>query len=168
MIETALRRPKGRRSVVVQFIFSSLSPSSTSSFIIFPSSELSSSSPGIRNRRALSLDTPSFFCPHVAEARVCWRRDWAEVGLYSRELTEGRVPTKRTDKVVVEHAARQVALVERRVGAAREHREVDHVRESSQHLFVNGAEIDCREIVARERGEHRVSRGENVYKVEPQ
>ena len=54
------------------------------------------------------------------------------------------------------------------VGAAREHREVDHVRESSQHLFVNGAEIDCGEIVARERGKHRVSRGENVYKVEPQ
>ena len=146
-MKTALWRPKGRRSVVVQLFFSSthffLSPSSTSSFIIFPSSELSSSSPGIRNRRALSLDTPSFFCPHVSEARVCRRRDWAEVSLYSRELTKGRVPTKRTDVVVVEHAARQVALVERGVGAAGEHREVHDVWEPAQHLLVNGTEVNC-------------------------
>ena len=128
----------------MQFIFSSLSPSSTSSFIIFPSSELSSSSPGIRNRRALSLDTPStFFCPHVAIAGFCWWRYWAEVGVDRRELAEGGVPAERADEVVVEHAARQVALVERRVGAAGEHREVHDIGEPAQHLLVHGAEVNC-------------------------
>ena len=131
----------------MQLFFSSthffLSPSSTFSFIFFfPSSNSSSSSSGIRNRRALSLDAPSFFCPHVAEARVSRRRDGAEVSLYSRELTEGRVPTERTDVVVVEHAARQVALVERGVGAAGQHREVHHVGQPAEHLFVNGAEVN--------------------------
>ena len=143
---TALRRPKGRRSVVVQFIFSSLSPSSTSSFIIFfTSSELSSSSPGIRNRRALSLDTPStFFCPHVAIAGFCWWRYWAEVGVDRRELAEGGVSAERADEVVVEHAARQVALVEGRVGAAREHREVHDIGETAKHLLVDHGQVDCR------------------------
>ena len=83
------------------------------------------------------------------------------------KLSEWGILPKGTYDAVV-HSNGNIALVECRVGAAREHREVDHVRESSQHLFVNGAEIDCGEIVARERGEHRVSRGENVYKVEPQ
>ena len=65
--------------------------------------------------------------------------------MYGRKLSEGRVPTECADVVVVEHAARQVALVERRVGAAREHREVHHIREAAQHLLVNGAEVNCRE-----------------------
>ena len=131
----------------MQLFFSSsnffLFPSSISMFIFFStSSDSSSSSSGIRNRRALSLDTPSFFCPHVSEARVCRRRDWAEVSLYSRELTEGRVPTECANVVVVEHAARQVALVERGVGAAGQHREVHHVGQPAEHLFVNGAEVN--------------------------
>ena len=78
----------------------------------------------------------------------------------------GILPKSTYDAVV--HSNGNIALVKCRVGAAREHREINHVRESSQHLFVNGAEIDCGEIVTGERGEHRVSRGENVYKVEPQ
>ena len=132
----------------MQFIFSSslffLSPSSASSFIFFfPSSELSSSFPGIRNRRALSFDAPStFFCPHISVAGFCWWRYWAEIGVDRRELAEGGVPTERADEVVVEHAARQVALVERGVGAAGQHREVHHVGQPAEHLFVNGAEVN--------------------------
>ena len=120
--------------MVVQLFFSSShffsSPSLTSSFIFFfLSSDTFSSSSGIRNRRALSLDTPSFFCPHVAETRVGRWRYGAKVSVYGRKLSEGGVPTECADVVVVEHAARQVALVERRVGAAREYWEVHHVGE---------------------------------------
>ena len=62
--------------------------------------------------------------------------------MYGRKLSEGRVSTECADIVVVEHAARQVALVERRVGAAGEHREIDHVGQPSEHLFVNRAEVN--------------------------
>ena len=118
--------------MVVQLFFSSthffLSPSSTSSFIFFFTSfNLSSSSSGIRNRRALSLDTPSFFCPYIAETRIGWWRDGAEVSVDRGKLTKGAVLTEGTDEVVIEDTARQVALVERRVGAAGEHREVHDI-----------------------------------------
>ena len=132
----------------MQFIFSSslfsLSPSSTSSFIFFfPYSELSSSSSGIRNRRALSLDTPSFFCPYIAKTWVGWWRDGAEVSVDRGKLTKGAVLTEGTDEVVIEDTARQVPLVERRVGAAGEHREVHDIGEPAQHLLVHGAEVNC-------------------------
>ena len=69
--------------------------------------------------------------------------------------------------MVVEHAARQVALVEGRVGAAREYREVDHVGEAAQHLFVDRGQVDCRESGYRGWGEYLVCCGENVYKIVP-
>ena len=65
--------------------------------------------------------------------------------MYGRKLSEGRVPTECADVVVVEHAARQVALVEGRVGAAREHREVHDIGETAQHLLVDHGQVDSRE-----------------------
>ena len=132
----------------MQLFFSSsnffLFPSSISMFIFFStSSDSSSSSSGIRNRRALSLDTPSFFCPYIAKTWVGWWRDGAEVSVDRGKLTEGAVLTEGTDEVVVEDTARQVALVERRVGAAGEHREVHDVWEPAQHLLVHGSEVNC-------------------------
>ena len=63
--------------------------------------------------------------------------------MYGRKLSEGGVPTECADVVVVEHAARQVALVEGRVGAAGEHREVHHIGEPAEHLLVHSTEINC-------------------------
>ena len=84
-----------------------------------------------------------------------------------RKLSKRIFLPKGTYQSVV-HSKGQVALIERRVGAAGEHREVDHVGEPPQHLLVHSAEVDCWESRAGGRGEHRVLHGENVYKVEPQ
>ena len=59
------------------------------------------------------------------------------------KLSKWRISSESTDEVVVEHAAGDVALVERGVGAAGEHREVHDIGEPAQHLLVHGAEVNC-------------------------
>ena len=61
------------------------------------------------------------------------------------KLSKWRISSESTDEVVVEHAAGDVALVERGVGAAGEHWEVDHVWEPAQHLLVHSAQVHCGE-----------------------
>ena len=137
---------RSSRSVVQSLLFltSSLYPSSRSSFSFSLSSVLSSSSSRIWNRRSQSLDSPSSFGPNVAVTWVGRRRYGAEVGVDCRKLSKRIFLPKGTYQSVV-HSKGQVALIERRVGAAGEHWEVDHVREPPQHLLVYHAQVNCGE-----------------------
>ena len=83
------------------------------------------------------------------------------------KLSKWRISSESTDEVVVEHAAGDVALVERGVGAARLHREVHDVGEPAQHLLVDCPQVHCGEVRCGGRGEHWTRCGENAYKVFP-
>ena len=60
------------------------------------------------------------------------------------KLSEWGILPKGTYDAVV-YSNGNIALVECRVGAAREHREVHDIGETAQHLLVDHGQVDCRE-----------------------
>ena len=90
------------------------------------------------------MDSPSSIGPHVAVTRVGRRRDGAQVSVDRGKLSK-RIFFPKSTYLSVVHSKGNVALIERGVGAAGEHREVHNVGQSAEHLLVHHAQVNCGE-----------------------